>query len=139
MKYLKTFESISDDKMDKIESLSSPGYYINSKEAGLIKSTKLKNLDIVKALESRIKDIFIGYEFSIEKNIYGKDVFRILDDDLEIRITEIHDEYFYVVVNNVKSRSKNSISYLSGVAFVADQTDGLIYLLTDIQKIINEK
>jgi hypothetical protein len=141
MKYLKTFEGLSNDILDKIKLLNNPGYYLNSSNADPVKIKNVKNLDLLFKLEDKIKEIFKGYNFDIVMNSLGKNLFEIGNDDGEIKISivEMEDEYFYVVLKKIKRLSAHSIVSDSSTFFVADQTDGLIYLLTDIHKIINEK
>lgn len=139
MNHLKTFEGLSGDKLDKIKLLNNPGYYLNSINAEPVRFGEIKNLDLFFQLEGKIKEIFKGYKFDIVMNSFKKNLFVIEDGgDITISIVEMEDEYFYVVVKKIKRLSTHLISSDSSISFVADQTDGLIYLLTDIHKIINE-
>jgi hypothetical protein len=127
MKHLKTFESIYDDKLDKIKLLNNPGFYINS--FPLPKNSEFTKLNLIYHVEDKIKDIFKGCEFEKGVNTYDIEFFLIKLEELNISILEMKDEYFLVIIIDRSGSLRTE-------RFMADQIDGLLALLTDIHQII---
>jgi hypothetical protein len=127
MRYLKKFESIYDEKLDKIKLLNNPEFYINS--FPLPKNSEFTKLNLIYHVEDKIKDIFKGCEFEKSVNTYDIEFFLIKVKELNISILEMKDEYFLVIIIDRSGSLRTE-------RFMADQIDGLLALLTDIHQII---
>lgn len=132
MKHLRHFkvnENLSDDKIEKIKSLYRHGYYTNVSDNTLVKK-EFKNIDLFYEVKNKVFNIFKGFKFYIQENNLEYIIFKISNELITITILEMFDEYFYVLL---LEKNKQEAEY---IVFLADQIDGLVYLLTDIHKII---
>lgn len=140
MKYLKTFENLTtEDKIKKIKLLHDPLFYPLDKSIEREYYRRTQDFDTFYELKQRIVNLFKKSKFEISKNIFGKDIFKIINGDLQIVILELKDEYFIVMIRTIEEVKDNIFTSEEIKTLIVDQRDGLLKLMDELYKIIEDK
>lgn len=126
MKHLKTFENLyASDFIIKLNKLNKEGYYMSGLN---LKDARQVNLNNFNLIEKLITDLYKGAEFYKNSRYFA--IFS-LNDRININISELDDEYFYVFIHDSQTKAplKN---------FTCDQVDGLKYLMMDLKKLLDQ-
>lgn len=140
MKYIKTFENLTtEDKIKKIKLLEDTLFFLLDKSMRREYFRRTQDFDTFYELQQRIVNLFKKSKFEISKNTFGKDVFKIKNGDLQIGILELKDEYFIVVIQKIEEVKDNIFTSEEIKIFIVDQRDGLLKLMDELHKIIEDK